>query len=129
MVIYFVIGGLSIYLFIKEKESSGELAGKHLGRDKTQMFIFHLAIGLGAFWSGTLRGIVNSALFFVVILISISNLIIFAALYYVLFGVVKKNFKLNKKELITYLSVVAVDIISSIVSSILTGVVMANTNI
>lgn len=112
--LYFVIGGLCIYRFVKEKESSGEIAGKPVGRDKLQMIIFHSVFGLGALWGGAVGGSLSS-IGLLTIFSSITSVIMFAAFYYLMLGIVKKSFKLTKKDLVVYIPIVSFQLISSIV--------------
>ena len=57
LVIYVAIAGLGIFVFLKEKESSGELAGKPVGRDKWQEIIFHTGAGMAGLWICSLQSL------------------------------------------------------------------------
>lgn len=116
VVVYFAVAGFGIYKFLSEKESSGELAGKPVGRDTFQYIIFHMAFGLIGLWIGSLQSLLGGTLtaltnqVFAVVLF-ISEMGFFGAAYYVLFGLLRRNFKMNKKELILFISIVGVDFI------------------
>lgn len=116
VVVYLAVAGFGIYKFLSEKESSGELAGKPVGRDIFQYIIFHMAFGLIGLWIGSLQSLLGGTLtaltnqVFAVVLF-ISEMGFFGAAYYVLFGLLRRNFKMNKKELILFISIVGVDFI------------------
>lgn len=116
VVIFFAVAGFGIYKFLTEKESSGELAGKPVGRDTFQYIIFHMAFGLIGLWIGSLQSLLGSSLtvltnqVFAVVLF-ISEMGFFGAAYYVLFGLLRRNFRMNKKELILFISIVGTDFI------------------
>ena len=122
-VIFFAVGGFAIYRFFKEKESSGELAGKPEGRDKFQMIIYHTGAGLIGFWYGIANGFISSLLL-VNVLTTVSSFIMFCALYYVFYGVIRRNFKLKKKDFAILIPVASIYIISAILYNIFSG--MAN---
>lgn len=124
MVIFFAVGGFAIYRFFKEKESSGELAGKPEGRDKFQMIIYHTGAGLIGFWYGIANGFISSLLL-VNVLTTVSSFIMFCALYYVFYGVIRRNFKLKKKDFAILIPVASIYIVSAILYNIFSGLANA----
>ena len=121
IVIFFVLGALSIVAFFKEKESSGELAGKPEGRDKLQMIIYHSGAGLIGFWYGIANGFISSYIF-VNALTTVSSFIMFCALYYVFYGLIRRNFKLKKKDFAILLPIASIYVISAVVYGVLQSV-------
>lgn len=121
IVIFFAAGGLSIYFFLKEKESSGELAGKPEGRNCSQMVIFHLGAGLIGFWYGIANGFISSYIL-INALTTISSFIMFCALYYVFYGLIRRNFKLKKKDFAVLIPIASIYIISAVSYGILQSV-------
>ena len=124
IIIFFVAGGLAIYSFFKEKESSGELAGKPEGRDKLQMIIYHTGAGLIAFWYGIANGLISSLLL-VNVLTTVSSFIMFCALYYVFYGVIRRNFKLKKKDFAILIPVASIYVVSAILYNVLYSLSLA----
>ena len=124
IIIFFVAGGLAIYAFFKEKESSGELAGKPEGRDKLQMIIYHTGAGLIAFWYGIANGLISSLLL-VNVLTTVSSFIMFCALYYVFYGVIRRNFKLKKKDFAILIPVASIYVVSAILYNVLYSLSLA----
>ena len=119
IVVYLAVAGFGIYKFFAEKESSGELAGKPVGRDKFQYIIFHMAFGLIGLWIGSLQSLIGGTLsvltnqvFYIVLYIS--EMGFFGAAYYVLFGLLRRNFRMNKKELFLFIGIVLVDFVIGI---------------
>ena len=119
IVVYLAVAGFGIYKFLAEKESSGELAGKPVGRDKFQYIIFHMAFGLIGLWIGSLQSLIGGTLsvltnqvFYIVLYIS--EMGFFGAAYYVLFGLLRRNFRMNKKELFLFIGIVLVDFVIGI---------------
>ena len=104
LVIYVAIAGLGIFVFLKEKESSGELAGKPVGRDRWQEIIFHTGAGMAGFWicclqslTGGITTILANEVFSFILLIS--EVGFYAAAYYVLYGLLRRNFRLTKRDI------------------------------
>ena len=124
MVIFFAVGGFAIYRFFKEKESSGELAGKPEGRDKFQMIIYHTGAGLIGFWYGIANGFISSLLL-VNVLTTVSSFIMFCALYYVFYGVIRRNFKLKKKDFAILIPIASIYIVSAVLYNIFSGLANA----
>lgn len=118
--IFALFAGFSIYTFIKEKESSGELAGKAYGRDKSQLIIFHVAAGLIALWQGVSSGL--GSFLAISIISAISSFVMYCVFYYVFYGLIRRDFRLKKKDVITLLSISSIYIVSyafiAIISSI-----------
>ena len=118
VILFFAVGGFAIYRFFKEKESSGELAGKPEGRDKFQMIIYHTGAGLLGFWYGIANGLISNLLL-VNVLTTISSFVMFCALYYVFYGVIRRNFKLKKKDFAILIPIASVYIFSAVLYHIL----------
>ena len=118
LVIFLAFGAFCIYRFLTEKESSGELAGKPEGRDKLQMIIYHAGAGVIAWWFGIANGLISSLLL-VNILTTVSSFIMLCALYYVFYGVIRRNFKLKKKDFAILIPVASLYIVSVIVYNVL----------
>ena len=104
LVIYVAIAGLGIFVFLKEKESSGELAGKPVGRDRWQEIIFHTGAGMAGLWicclqslTGGITTILANEVFSFILLIS--EVGFYAAAYYVLYGLLRRNFRLTKRDI------------------------------
>ena len=104
LVIFVALGGLGIYVFLKEKESSGELAGKPIGRDKWQEIIFHTGAGMAGLWicslqsiAGGFTSLIGSKVFSFILLIS--EVGFYGAAYYVLYGLLRRNFRLTKRDI------------------------------
>lgn len=117
IICFFAFGGFCIYKFLKEKESSGELAGKPEGRDKLQMIIYHVGAGLIGFWYGIANGLFSSLLV-VNVLTTVSSFVMFCALYYVFYSVLRRNFRLHKKDFAILLPVASIYIVSTILYNI-----------
>ena len=98
LVLFVGFGVLGLLFFLKEKESSGELAGKAPGRDKFQMIIFHIGFGIIGLWVNASQALFSS-LIFASILMLISEIFFFGAIYYVFTGLIRRNFKINKSNL------------------------------
>ena len=116
LVIYLAIAGLGIFVFLKEKESSGELAGKPVGRDKWQEIIFHTGAGMAGLWicslqslTGGFTSIFSSKVFSFILLIS--EVGFYAAAYYVLYGLLRRNFRLSKREIPIMVGIVGTNFI------------------
>ena len=111
-ILLFVLFGIyCIRLFLKEKESSGELAGKPVGRDNYQMIIFHIGAGLVGLWQLSLGSSNALGIFELLGIISfIPTIISYGALYYVFYGLIRRNFRLSKKDLKILLPVLLINI-------------------
>ena len=117
LAIFLAAAGFSIYKFLEEKESSGELAGKPEGRDKLQMIIFHVGAGTIAFWNGMANGLISNLLL-INVLTTVSSFIMFCALYYVFYGLIRRNFKLKAKDFAILVPVASTYIVSVVVYNI-----------
>ena len=118
LVLYFAVGVVAILFFIKEKESSGEYCGRAPGRDKFQIIIFHIGFGLIGLWVSVAQSSV-AMLNPVLVALTISETVFFGAIYYVFLGLLRRNFRLNIKELIILISSSGINLILSIVVSVL----------
>ena len=128
LVLFVSIGGLCIYYFLNEKESSGELAGKPAPRDKFQIAIFHTGFALIGIWTANIQSaIYGASLIFadvLAVVMILSSVATFIAAYYVLYGLLRRNFKMNKKELAPFLSISISVFVIAIVLTIITFVVI-----
>lgn len=116
LTVFLFLAGLGIYAFLKEKESSGELAGKPVGRDRWQQIIFHTGFGMIGLWicslqslAGTVSSLLVNRVFSYILLIS--EVGFYAAAYYVLYGLLRRNFRLSKKDLPIMLSIVLTNLV------------------
>lgn len=126
LALFVILSIVCIFAFFKEKESSGEYAGKPAGRDKLQSIIFHTAFALIALWLGFGYSIFSSFVYGIINYISlITTFVVFGALYYVFTGLINRNFKLNKKQLILYFSVMGIYVVSAVVN-IVVSVIASN---
>ena len=98
--VFIAAGILGFLYFLKEDESSGEYAGKAPGRDKFQIIIFHIGFGLIGLWTGVTNSIGGVIQTLIGVVAVISQTIIFGAIYFVFIGLLRRNFKINKKELL-----------------------------
>ena len=124
LVIFLAAAGFSIYTFLEEKESSGELAGKPEGRDKLQMIIFHVGAGTLAFWNGIANGLISNLLL-INILTTVSSFVMFCALYYVFYGLIRRNFRLKAKDFAILIPVASTYIVSVVIYNIVFAVANA----
>ena len=124
IIIFFAVGAFSIYMFLNEKESSGELAGKPEGRGRLQMIIYHTGAGLIAFWYGIANGLISSLLL-VNLLTTVSSFIMFCALYYVFYGVIRRNFRLKKKDFAILIPIASIYVISAIMYNVFYSIAQA----
>lgn len=104
-----------IFAFVFEKESSGEIAGKPEKRDIFQPLIFHLCLSIFFFWAINL----THSLFTLVKsnIISYILIIIYAAIYYVLISVFRRDFKPRKEDFIIIGANVVFNLVGIILSS------------
>ena len=110
LVSYYAFGALACIKFFKEKEPSGELAGKPQGRDNYQIIIFNgifIIMGtissIGSLLLGTLLDFVSL----------MTSTVMFGAIYYALLGLLRRNFKLDKKGIVFFVLLVVVKFILS----------------
>ena len=107
---FFGAGVLGLLYFLKEDESSGELAGKAPGRDKFQIILFHTGFGIISLWECFGIGVTNVAISFGLSLPLMASSIVFTgAMYYVFLGLLRRNFRPDKKEVIIMASVLGVN--------------------
>ncbi len=118
LVLFIALSIVCMLFFFKEKESSGELAGKAMGRDKLQTIIFHTGFGVAALWLGMAGSLLSSYSIFNYFGI-LSSFATFGALYYVFSSLQRKNFKFNKKQWALYLSIMGIYVISTIINIVL----------
>lgn len=102
LLIFIGVAALGIYQFLKEDETSGEYAGKPVGRGPMQYVIFHVGFGLIGLWAGLLSSVTNGLFISgsVINIISLFTSIGMAgAVYYVFYGLLRRNFRLTKKDI------------------------------
>ena len=107
VVLFLAFVAFSIYLFINEKETSGEFNDKPSGRGGYQTALFHVGFTLICFMNIAIRGI---------LVLSVLTLIVSSAIYYVFLGVLRHNFKLDKNNLIIFLSSITFNLIMVIIN-------------
>ena len=100
--IFVILAALGVFAMIFEKDPSGEFAGKPESPRPYQEIIFHI----GAFSIGYIA----AALVFQSIIGFFVLEVFIAALYYVFLGIMRRNFKINLKNLIPYISITVVNI-------------------
>lgn len=115
------VGTLGIIYFLKEKESSGELAGKPIGRDKFQNIIFHVGAFLVASWYMTLSSsmLSLSSLTGLSLISFIPAVVTCAALYYVFYSLLRRNFRLHGKDLAILLPVFGGAFLLAVIANIM----------
>ncbi|MBO4666746.1 MAG: hypothetical protein J5666_01265, partial [Bacilli bacterium] len=116
--LFFAIGAFSSVKFFKENEPSGELAGKPQGRDPFQMSIFHATFIMFAFLT-SMTSIFST--FFGIITV-LTGTVMFGAVYYVLLGLIRRNFRLDKVTLIFLISTTGLKLLLSVVALIITSI-------
>ena len=123
-ILYILVGVFAINRFFKEDESSGELAGKPVGRDRFQMIIFYSGAGLIGFWVGTLislSGVGISAIGltflsqFATYVSYLSSFVFYGALFYVFLGLIRRNFRLKKQEIIPLFSIIGGNLVLGLI--------------
>ena len=123
LVLFVSIAASCVFMFFNEKESSGELAGKPAGRDMLQSIMFHTGFGIAALWLGLTYSLVSSLFYNIINYISmISTFIVFGAFYYVFTGLIRRNFKLNKKQLLLYFSVLGIYVVSAVLNIVISSI-------
>ena len=110
-VIFVVLGVLGLLAMIYEKDPSGEYAGKPETDNNHQFIIFHV----GAFFIGFT---IASYLYFSIIAVMILE-VLFVAIYFVFLGVLRRNFRINLKNLIPYVSISVVLIVFALVLALI----------
>ena len=115
---YIVAGIVGLLYFLKEPESSGEYSGKPVGRDKYQIIIFHIGFGIIGLWVGAANSVGGVLLTFVGIVSLISQFIFFGAMYFVFMGLLRRNFRLNLKELLIMLGSLTINLILGLVMTL-----------
>ncbi|MCR5332663.1 MAG: hypothetical protein K6E11_01415 [Bacilli bacterium] len=103
-----ILGALSMIL---EKDPSGEYAGKPETHNNHQYIVFH--IGAGSI------GLAIVSLLYFNIIACLVVLAILIALYFVFIGVFRRNFKIDLKNLIPYVSVSLVCFVLGLVLSLI----------
>lgn len=116
--LFIVTGALCLLAFIKEKESSGELAGKPVGRNYFQKIIFEASFIVLAFISGASVSIFSIFLP-LQLFIHVAITIFLLAGHYVFNSIMNHRFTLNKKDIIPYAIIISVYIITLVITSVL----------
>ena len=84
------------------------------------MIIFHLGFGVISLWSGVGSGLVSGvALSFLSISLVISDLLFTGAIYYVFSGLIRRNFRLDRANLITMAAVMGANLTLAIIMAAL----------
>lgn len=110
LAIFAFLATLGVLAMILEKDPSGEYAGKPETDNPYQFIIFHV----GAFVIGFA---IATILYSSIVTVMIIEVII-AALYFVFLGVLRRNFKLDLKNLIPLISVSTFNIVFALVISL-----------
>lgn len=118
---FYAFGGFSLYYFFKEEESSGEFAGKPFGRDNFQRIIFYIGAGLISLWAligeslPILIGASTDMLKSMKIVTIVASVGFVGAIYYVFLGLLRRNFRLGKVEMIVMASTLLTNVTMSII--------------
>ena len=119
--LFIVIGIICLLVFIKEKESSGELAGKPMGRDYAQKIIFEAFFIVLAFTLGA-TNITPSSFLALTIVLHIAIITFLCAGHYIFNSILNHRFTLNKKDIIPYVIIISVYIVTIVLTTILSNV-------
>ena len=104
VVLFIGVVAFSIYKFITEKESSGEYAGKSSGRSFYQTAIFHSAFTLICFMNIATNNVFMQLFGDVAIAFTTFTFVICASIYFVFLGALRHTFKIDKNNLILFVS-------------------------
>lgn len=115
LLVFIGMGALGFRYFLKENESSGELCGKPQGRGIMQYIIFNIGFGLIGLWNSSTNAISGSIITITGVVMVIAQGTIFGAIYFVFTGLIRRNFRLNKKNLIILFSSVALNLTLGII--------------
>ena len=107
----------SFIMFICEKESSGEFAGKAKGRDLSQEIIFHAGFVISSIGMSLLSGLLGTQIF--TILFIVANTLILTALYFALSGLLRRRFRFKLHEWLIFVGLSQVYFISSLILFVL----------
>ena len=119
--LYIAIGILCLLVFIKEKESSGEFAGKPMGRDYGQKIIFEAAFIVLAFMLGAITNNASSILALVIVL-HVAVITFLSAGHYIFNGIMNHRFTIKKKDIIPYVVIVSTYLVSVVITTVLNAV-------
>ena len=124
VLLFFALGVYSMLKFFKEEETSGELAGKPQGRDYLQNIIFHTGAGFIGLWYLSLSGSLNrlGMMEIIGVFSFIPSIVVYGALYYVFYGLLRRNFRLSKKDLAILLPIFIANILLGV-----TAIIVPNT--
>ena len=103
---------LGIVKFFSEKESSGEFAGKPVGRDAFQEIIFHtgfatMAVGSALLYSGGVFAIFN-------VIYDIAIFLVLTAVYFALTGLLRRKFRWKLHEWFLFGGLSSINLILSV---------------
>ena len=102
--------GLSAFIF--EKDPSSEWANKPTCKTLYHEVIYHLSFGI----IGSLMGV---TMYNPGIALYILYFVLFIVAYYTFYGLMNRNYKINLKQLITLVSVVAVTILITVIFALI----------
>ena len=119
--LFIVLGILCLLVFIKEKESSGEFAGKPMGRDHAQKIIFEAFFIVLAFILGATTNNASSV-FALVIVLHIAVVTFLSAGHYIFNSIMNHRFTLNKKDIIPYVIIISTYLVSVVLTTVLNAV-------
>ena len=110
------VAALGIVKFITEKESSGEFAGKPVGRDVFQEIIFHAGFVICAIGSALISNVGILGVFGIVY--AFSSFIMTTAVYFALTGLLRRRFRWNWKEWVLFGGLSSINLFISIALAI-----------
>ena len=123
LLLFFALGAYSLFKFFKEEETTGELAGKPQGRGKLQEIIFHTGAGVLGFWylvlSASLSGL--GLIDIIGVFSFIPSIVVYGALYYVFYGLLRRNFRLKKKDLALLLPIFIANVLFGVARIVVTN--------
>lgn len=100
LILFIGLAIISILAFFIEKETSGEYSGKAVGRGNLQYIIFNVGFGIIGLIAGCGYYFVGSLgigyLQWIPYFLLVTGMASFGAVYYVLTGLLRRNFKLKK---------------------------------
>lgn len=119
--LYIALGIICLLVFIKEKESSGEFAGKPMGRDYGQKIIFEASFIVLAFMLGATTNNASSILALVIVL-HVAVITFLSAGHYIFNGIMNHRFSIKKKDIIPYVIIVSTYLVSVVLTTVLNAV-------
>lgn len=116
-ILYVAISALAIFKFVNEKESSGEYSRSAVGRDKLQRIISHAGFAVIGLLLASFIGTGTAYFVSLKIILFITGIIQYAAIYYVFIGLLNRNFKIKKNDLIPMIIIVLTALIIGVINN------------